>query len=157
MRVIMWSNSCLWTLTWVLEKERIGGVHRTGMIIIQSVLRHGFGNIVMVESQLSLCCCSGSFHCTSSCRFNRTPTWWFTLNLVYSGMWHCAVCFIVPDVLPWGWRHHIPMALSYLLHSYMVPYAQKAQSLQEQMWKCQVFCMGQTPYVQRDPYHNKYC
>jgi len=99
MKMIMWSNFSLWTLNSVLERERIGGVHRTVMIIIQSVLRHGFGNIVMVDSQLSLSSCSRYFCCTSSCRCSRTSEWCFNLNLVYSGMWHCAVCFIVPAVL----------------------------------------------------------
>lgn len=66
MRMIMWSNFSLWILTWVLERERIVGVHRIGMTIIQSMLRHGYGSIFMVDSQLSVCNCSTSFCCTSS-------------------------------------------------------------------------------------------
>jgi hypothetical protein len=91
MRMIMWRNLSIWTLTWVLERERIRGVRRIGMmiIIIQSVLRHGFGNFVMVDSQLSLCRSSRFFCCTSSCRCRRSSKWWFTLNLVYQGIMGC--------------------------------------------------------------------
>ena len=81
---------------------------------------HGGQSVASVQLLKILFCC------TSSCRSSWTSKCWVTLNVVYSGMWHCAVCFIVPAILLLRWRHYIPIALRYLLQSYMVPYGQKA-------------------------------
>lgn len=75
-----------------LEKKNIGRVRRIGMIIIQSVLRHGYGSVVMVENQSLVCYCSRFFCCTFSCRCSGTSKWWFHLNFtVFSDRTLCSV------------------------------------------------------------------